>query len=107
MIRRPPRSTRVRSSAASDVYKRQDEYIKLTGEGIDNAADISAFLCDESLTATLVRPEERPGNIIYHDPCHSINYLGLKDEPRRLLKALGFGLIEPADRGCCGLGGTV
>src|SRR5665811_2264638 len=27
MIRRPPRSTRVRSSAASDVYKRQDENI--------------------------------------------------------------------------------
>ena len=26
MIRRPPRSTRVRSSAASDVYKRQDLY---------------------------------------------------------------------------------
>ena len=24
MIRRPPRSTRIRSSAASDVYKRQD-----------------------------------------------------------------------------------
>src|SRR5665811_2616443 len=26
MIRRPPRSTRVRSSAASDVYKRQADY---------------------------------------------------------------------------------
>src|SRR5665254_11134 len=26
MIRRPPRSTRVRSSAASDVYKRQDAW---------------------------------------------------------------------------------
>src|SRR5665811_2486976 len=26
MTRRPPRSTRVRSSAASDVYKRQDEH---------------------------------------------------------------------------------
>ena len=25
MIRRPPRSTRVRSSAASDVYKRQED----------------------------------------------------------------------------------
>ena len=85
----------------------RDEYIKLAGEGIDNAADISAFLCDESLTAALVQPEERPGNIIYHDPCHSINYLGIKDEPRRILKALGFGLIEPAERGCCGLGGTV
>ena len=27
MIRRPPRSTRVRSSAASDVYKRQEDAI--------------------------------------------------------------------------------
>src|SRR5665811_2585718 len=26
MIRRPPRSTRVRSSAASDVYKRQEQH---------------------------------------------------------------------------------
>ncbi|WP_460379559.1 hypothetical protein, partial [Staphylococcus aureus] len=29
MIRRPPRSTRVRSSAASDVYKRQPGYSTL------------------------------------------------------------------------------
>src|SRR5665811_1009126 len=32
MIRRPPRSTRVRSSAASDVYKRQVLLYRLTGE---------------------------------------------------------------------------
>src|SRR5665811_2637920 len=32
MIRRPPRSTRVRSSAASDVYKRQRENFALMGE---------------------------------------------------------------------------
>ena len=32
MIRRPPRSTQSRSSAASDVYKRQDKMdINLTG----------------------------------------------------------------------------
>src|SRR5665811_2372103 len=29
MIRRPPRSTRVRSSAASDVYKRQTGYVDI------------------------------------------------------------------------------
>ncbi|WP_460379565.1 hypothetical protein [Staphylococcus aureus] len=29
MIRRPPRSTRVRSSAASDVYKRQFFHLNL------------------------------------------------------------------------------
>ena len=28
MIRRPPRSTRVRSSAASDVYKRQSKWLR-------------------------------------------------------------------------------
>ena len=32
MIRRPPRSTRVRSSAASDVYKRQEEACKITNQ---------------------------------------------------------------------------
>src|SRR5665811_1268615 len=34
MIRRPPRSTRVRSSAASDVYKRQLTAWELLHEGI-------------------------------------------------------------------------
>src|SRR5665811_1937812 len=33
MIRRPPRSTRVRSSAASDVYKRQ-ELARVLDEGL-------------------------------------------------------------------------
>src|SRR5665811_299478 len=32
MIRRPPRSTRVRSSAASDVYKRQPPRAHIDGE---------------------------------------------------------------------------
>src|SRR5665811_1882489 len=32
MIRRPPRSTRVRSSAASDVYKRQPQMPRTLGD---------------------------------------------------------------------------
>ena len=35
MIRRPPRSTLDRSSAASDVYKRQIQYIKMDIEGYE------------------------------------------------------------------------
>ena len=35
MIRRPPRSTLDRSSAASDVYKRQEEYI--VGDAVEPA----------------------------------------------------------------------
>src|SRR5665254_26404 len=38
MIRRPPRSTRVRSSAASDVYKRQMLFHELWRYNDDNLA---------------------------------------------------------------------
>src|SRR5665811_2277917 len=38
MIRRPPRSTRVRSSAASDVYKRQSLLKRAKELGMDSLA---------------------------------------------------------------------
>src|SRR5665811_2577350 len=42
MIRRPPRSTRVRSSAASDVYKRQGlERLAMYLQGVDSVYDIA------------------------------------------------------------------
>ena len=37
MIRRPPRSTLDRSSAASDVYKRQDEQIRDEKRNLERA----------------------------------------------------------------------
>ena len=40
MIRRPPRSTRVRSSAASDVYKRQP-YTPPTNVPVDRTVDLT------------------------------------------------------------------
>src|SRR5665811_2441810 len=44
MIRRPPRSTRVRSSAASDVYKRQT----YRGTGLD-VADLREYMPGDDL----------------------------------------------------------
>src|SRR5665811_1736047 len=44
MIRRPPRSTRVRSSAASDVYKRQ-------ADGLAGASRLSSPLAIRSVSA--------------------------------------------------------
>ena len=85
----------------------RDEYPKLVGDGIGNVMDISRFLDDIPLDTILMQPAELPGTVAYHDPCHSINYLGINNEPRKILKALGFGISEPAERGCCGLGGTV
>lgn len=85
----------------------KQEYPKIIGDSIGNAMDISQFICDASLTAYLTPAAEPPGKVIYHDPCHSIHYLGVNDEPRKILRLLGFGIVEPAEKGCCGFGGTV
>jgi L-lactate dehydrogenase complex protein LldE len=44
--------------------------------------------------------------VTYHDSCHMYRTLGIKDEPRNLLKRAGFNIaeMEPSDR-CCGFGG--
>src|SRR5665811_2578806 len=52
MIRRPPRSTRVRSSAASDVYKRQAQYFAALGAvefGKDEESEVGIYMGTECL----------------------------------------------------------
>lgn len=56
---------------------------------------------------------KKPANtkITYHDPCHLGRYTGVYDEPREILKFLGYNLVEmefnKADAFCCGGGGGV
>src|SRR5665811_2474775 len=60
MIRRPPRSTRVRSSAASDVYKRQvlaDDDVR--GHLAPGGGDLHVLLLEDEL-AGLVADGGRP-----------------------------------------------
>ncbi len=48
------------------------------------------------------------GTLTWHDACHGLRDLGLKDEPRRLLSKVEgarFVEMEAADT-CCGFGGT-
>jgi L-lactate dehydrogenase complex protein LldE len=48
------------------------------------------------------------GLVTYHDSCHALRELKIKDGPRRLLRNVrGLRLIEmdPAEE-CCGFGGT-
>ena len=48
------------------------------------------------------------GIVTYHDSCHALRELKIKDGPRRLLsKVRGLTLKEmPAAEECCGFGGT-
>ena len=51
-----------------------------------------------------------PGRLAWHDACHGLRDLGIRDEPRRLLRRVqGAELVELAPPGaelCCGFGGT-
>ncbi len=78
-------------------------YPKLLGESFsDNIYDVSTFLIDKIKAAT--KPFEQ--KVTYHDPCHSINILNTKHEPRQLLKSVGAEVVEPDKSICCGFGGT-
>jgi len=48
------------------------------------------------------------GRVTYHDGCHSLRELRLKEEPRQLLRAVrGLELVEMVEaETCCGFGGT-
>ena len=85
----------------------RDIYPDLIGDGITNAADVSKFICDSSLLGAIKPVPKNTGRIIYHDPCHAVNYLDSVAEPRKVLSAMGINFEEPDEKGCCGLGGVV
>ncbi|MEJ2696897.1 MAG: (Fe-S)-binding protein [Candidatus Sulfobium sp.] len=75
-------------------------YRKLIGTGLDNAADISVFFRDK------LTPMKSIGKTsVYHDPCHLRYGLGIRKEPRDIIRKAGIGLAETDSSGCCGFGG--
>jgi L-lactate dehydrogenase complex protein LldE len=47
------------------------------------------------------------GPVTYHDSCSGLRELGIKEQPRRLLRAIGATVSEMPDAEvCCGFGGT-
>jgi L-lactate dehydrogenase complex protein LldE len=68
--------------------------------------ELVSFLTDvRGLTGVEARFDAR---VTYHDSCSGLRELGIKDQPRRLLKSVkGLELVEMADAEvCCGFGGT-
>lgn len=68
--------------------------------------EFSAFL------AARAGSEPAPGDharatVAYHDSCHMLRELGVKEQPRRLLAERGMAVTEmPGAERCCGFGGT-
>jgi glycolate oxidase iron-sulfur subunit len=89
------------------VHVIKNVYNDMLGEGIANATDIVKFFSDSAADDCLKPFLPDSENIMYHDPCHAINYLKETEEPRKILRALGAKLTEPDEQGCCGMSGGV
>ena len=70
--------------------------------------DISRFLTEVAGVGEGAFGNADTGVLVtYHDSCHAKHGLGIADEPRRLLEAAGYKIIEMADSDtCCGFAGS-
>jgi len=68
--------------------------------------EFSEFLVDVAKVATV--DGSFPHRVTYHDSCHLLRELGVREQPRRLIRAISditFVEMEKPDT-CCGFGGT-
>ncbi|HEX5327271.1 MAG TPA: (Fe-S)-binding protein, partial [Acetobacteraceae bacterium] len=68
--------------------------------------ELVAFLSDV-LKLERIATTHIDGPVTYHDSCSGLRELGIKEQPRRLLRAGGVEIREMAEPEiCCGFGGT-
>jgi glycolate oxidase iron-sulfur subunit len=91
----------------ADTPERAERYEKLALK----MKDISEFLVDILQLpedAYRTAPEVKGKKVTWHDPCHLNRHLGIKEQPRKILKSLrDIEYVEmPNADVCCGMGGT-
>ena len=77
----------------------------MIGKGINAAMDVSSFLLDKLDLHQLSLIAKRPATVTYHDPCHLMYGLGVKKQPRELLKTIGINVLEKNRKGAAALAG--
>jgi glycolate oxidase iron-sulfur subunit len=91
----------------ADTPERQTAYARFA----EKVKDITEFLVDVlklDASAYKAAPEFRGKKVTWHDPCHLSRHLGVKEQPRQILRSIeGIEYVEMpnADR-CCGMAGT-
>ena len=91
----------------ADTDERKQSYAQFAAK----IKDITEFLVDILKlppSAYRAAPEFRGKTVTYHEPCHLGRYLGVKEQPRYILKSIPdirYVEMPEADR-CCGMAGT-
>jgi glycolate oxidase iron-sulfur subunit len=71
------------------------------------ARDVSEVMIDLGLGLGLVAPSAPPLRVAYHAACSLQHGQQVRTQPKALLKAAGFTVVEPRDSHlCCGSAGT-
>lgn len=87
------------------IFKK--EYPRVLGE----KWDIEVMHATEFLGKKSKKVEAPKGVVTYHDPCHLGRQMGIYDEPREVIKSLGYEIKEMdlsrKESFCCGGGGGV
>jgi glycolate oxidase iron-sulfur subunit len=88
-----------------------DERKRLYEEFASKIRDITEFLVDVvqlPASAYRVADEFKGKTVTWHEPCHLGRYLGVKEQPRQILKSLpDIKYVEMQDASrCCGMAGT-
>ncbi|HAM53777.1 MAG TPA: hypothetical protein DCP92_24935 [Nitrospiraceae bacterium] len=79
-------------------------YPKMINGALADVLDISSFLSDK-LGYGQPHPLSSFTSVTYHDPCHLRYSLGVRHQPRQLIRQSGAEFIEAEGEGCCGFGG--
>jgi glycolate oxidase iron-sulfur subunit len=94
-------------SLLADANERRRAYAAFA----DKVHDITEYLVDVVKLppeAYTVRPEFKGKTVTWHEPCHLGRYLGVKEQPRKILRSspdITFVEMDEADR-CCGMAGA-
>lgn len=90
-------------SVLKKLYPELEEKAKAWAEKV---FDFTEFMVKSGYVPKAEKPGAK-GEVFYHYPCHYLNDLKLKDEPRELLEGLGFEpLLEDEPYSCCGFCGV-
>jgi L-lactate dehydrogenase complex protein LldF len=59
-----------------------------------------------SLESAVGSRQSAVAEVTYHDPCHALHGIKVSEEPRQVIRALGYELVEMAEHDrCCGFAG--
>ncbi len=89
-----------------ELFKDNVSWRQRAGQVADKTYELTEYLVDVLEVDDLGAHYD--GKITYHDSCHLLRSLRVKDQPRRLLrKVSGADLVEMRDSDkCCGFGGS-